>query len=63
MMAQELREKTLDELQEELSNSYKEQFSLRMQKATNQLGDSSQLRKVRRNIARIKTIVNQKKKI
>ena len=62
-MVQELREKTLDELQEELSNSYKEQFSLRMQKASNQLGDSSQLKKVRRNIARIKTIANQKKKI
>jgi len=39
----------------------REQFNLRMQQATNQLSDSSQMKKVRRNIARVKTIMNETK--
>ena len=60
MKASELREKSEAELQEELHGMLREQFNLRMQKATNQLNDSSQMKKVRRNIARVKTIMNEK---
>lgn len=61
MKASELREKSEAELQEELQGMLREQFNLRMQKATNQLNDSSQMKKVRRNIARVKTIMNEMK--
>lgn len=55
-----LREKTAAELREELIHLRKEQFSLRMQEATGQLMQPDQYRKVRRNIARVKTILNEK---
>lgn len=60
MKTSELRDKSEAELQEELQGMLREQFNLRMQKATNQLSDSSQMKKVRRNIARVKTIMNEK---
>ncbi len=60
MTAKELREKTVDELKAELLELLKEQFNLRMQSATGQLSNSSQLKKVRRTIARVKTIIRQK---
>ena len=61
MKVSELREKSEAELQEELQGMLREQFNLRMQQATNQLSDSSQMKKVRRNIARVKTIMNETK--
>ena len=60
MKTSELREKSEAELQTELQAMLREQFNLRMQRATNQLSDNSQMKKVRRNIARVKTIMNEK---
>lgn len=60
MTAIELNEKSVAELREELINLRKEQFNLRMQNATGQLSNSAQLKKVRRTIARVKTIIRQK---
>lgn len=60
MTAKELNEKPVDELRTELLNLLKEQFNLRMQNATSQLSNPSQLKKVRRSIARVKTIIRQK---
>ncbi len=48
------------ELKDELNALLKEQFGLRMQKATQQLGDTSKLSRVRRNIARARTLIHQK---
>jgi large subunit ribosomal protein L29 len=61
MTAKELREKSSDDLNKELLDLLKEQFNLRMQKANEQLNRHTQLRSVRRNIARVKTILNEKK--
>ena len=60
MTAKELNEKSVDELKIELLELLKEQFNLRMQHATGQLSSSSQLKKVRRTVARVKTIIRQK---
>ena len=60
MNATELKAKSVDELNEELISLLKEQFNLRMQHTTGQLEKTDQLRKVRRNIARVKTILTQK---
>ena len=60
MKAQELRDKTADELQDELLRLRKEQFSLRMQAASGQLGQSHLLGETRRDIARVKTIMKEK---
>ena len=60
MKASELREKSVTDLNEELLKLRKEQFSLRMQQATGQLARNDQFGKVRRNIARIKTVLTQK---
>ncbi|MEE4246651.1 MAG: 50S ribosomal protein L29 [Kangiellaceae bacterium] len=60
MKATELREKSVDELNSELIELTKEQFNLRMQHATGQLNETHQLKQVRRNIARVKTVLNQK---
>lgn len=62
MKAGELRGKSQDELQQELASLLKAQFSLRMQKATQQLTNTSQLGKVRRDIARVRTLLNQNAK-
>jgi large subunit ribosomal protein L29 len=60
MKASEIRSKSDDELQKSLLDSRKTQFSLRMQAATQQLSNSSQINKVRKDIARIKTIQSEK---
>jgi large subunit ribosomal protein L29 len=60
MKPAELRTKSQDELQKELASLLKAQFSLRMQKATQQLTNTSQLGKVRRDIARVRTVLVQK---
>jgi large subunit ribosomal protein L29 len=56
----DLREKSSAELQTELGALLKEQFGLRMQKATQQLANSAKIVRVRRDIARVKTLLNQK---
>lgn len=55
----ELREKSVDDLQAHLLELHKEQFSLRMQKATGQLAKSHEARRVRREIARVHTVIGQ----
>jgi large subunit ribosomal protein L29 len=60
MKATELRGKDQDALQKELNDLLKAQFGLRMQIATQQLTNTSQLKKVRRDIARVKTVITQK---
>lgn len=60
MKASELRGKDAAGLNEELSELLKAQFSLRMQKATQQLQNTSQLKKVRKDIARVHTVLNEK---
>ena len=61
MKAAELRAKSLTELQAELTQELRALFNLRMQKGAGQLDKPSEFRKTRRNIARIKTIIKQKK--
>ena len=56
----ELREKSADELQAHLVELHKEQFSLRMQKATGQLDKTHDARRVRREIARVNTLLGAK---
>jgi large subunit ribosomal protein L29 len=56
----DLREKSAAELATELQALQKEQFGLRMQKATQQLTNSAKIGRVRRDIARVKTLLNQK---
>jgi large subunit ribosomal protein L29 len=56
----ELRAKTGAELDQELSSLLRAQFSLRMQKATQQLTNTSQMRRVRRDIARVRTLITEK---
>jgi large subunit ribosomal protein L29 len=60
MKATELRGKDQAALQQELNELLKAQFGLRMQVATQQLTNTAQLKKVRRDIARVKTVMNQK---
>ena len=60
MKAEDLRGKTVDELTDNLNNLAKEAFNLRFQQATGQLENTARVRVVRRDIARIKTILNQK---
>lgn len=62
MKANELRGKTVAELKQELVGLLREQFNLRMQKGTGQLARPDQFQKVRRNIARVKTVLNEKAK-
>ena len=62
MTVSELRSKSTDELNQELQSLLRAQFNLRMQKATQQLNNTSQIRKVRRDIARVRTILGQKAK-
>jgi len=57
MKASELRSKSAAELKAELASLLKAQFGLRMQKATQQLTNTSQIRKVRRDIARVRTVL------
>ena len=60
MKASELKVKSAADLEQELLSLTRAQFGLRMQIATQQLSDNSQLRKVRRDIARVKTILKEK---
>lgn len=60
MSASELKSKSVAELHEELLSLSKAQFGLRMQLATQQLSNTSQLKKVRRDIARVKTLLTEK---
>jgi large subunit ribosomal protein L29 len=60
MNAQELKTKTPDQLRDSLVALKKEAFNLRFQQATGQLENTSRMRAVRRDVARIKTVLNQK---
>ena len=60
MKASELRSKSPAELKQELNDLLKAQFGLRMQIATQQLTNNSQIKKVRRDIARVRTLLNEK---
>jgi large subunit ribosomal protein L29 len=62
MDAKELRAKSLDDLNKELSALLKAHFGLRMQQATQQLANTSELSKTRRSIARVRTIIREKAK-
>ena len=59
---EELTKKTNEELEVELVAAKKELFNLRFQNATNQLDNTSRIKEVRRNIARINTVITQKSK-
>jgi len=61
MDVKELREQDITQLNEELITLLKEHFELRMQHRSSQLSDLSKLRKTKRSIAQIKTIINEKK--
>jgi large subunit ribosomal protein L29 len=60
MNAQDLRNETPDQLRDRLLALKKEAFNLRFQQATNQLENTSRIRAVRRDVARVKTVLNQK---
>jgi large subunit ribosomal protein L29 len=60
MKASDLKAKTADELADQLAQLKKEQFNLRFRKATGQLENTAQVRQVRRDIARIRTVLAQK---
>lgn len=60
MKANELRAKSADELKQELLALLREQFNLRMQKATNQANKPHLFRQARRNIARVKMVLSEK---
>ncbi|MDC0088819.1 50S ribosomal protein L29 [Porticoccaceae bacterium] len=60
MKANELREKTSEELEAALIGELKQQFNLRMQLSTGQLNESHKVKQTRRHIARLKTLLNQK---
>ena len=60
MDAKELRDKTPDQLRDELVRLKKESFNLRFQQATSQLENTARMRQVRRDTARVKTILNEK---
>jgi large subunit ribosomal protein L29 len=58
----DLRAMTIDELETKLTENKKEQFNLRVQQATGQLQNTSNIRKVRREIAKINTLITERKK-
>ncbi len=60
MSATELRDKTPDQLRDELTALKKEAFNLRFQQATGQIENTARMRTVRRDAARVKTILNEK---
>ena len=62
MKASELRAKTVEELEKELIELRRAQFGLRMQAATQSLTKNSEIERVRREIARVHTVINQKSK-
>jgi large subunit ribosomal protein L29 len=60
MKAQEFRQMTVDELDDRLASLKKEQFNLRFQRASGQLENTARVREVRRDIARVKTVLAEK---
>ncbi|SEL46566.1 LSU ribosomal protein L29P [Atopomonas hussainii] len=60
MKVNELREKSVEQLNEQLLTLLRDQFNYRMQKATGQLGQTHLMSQVKRDIARVKTVLNQK---
>lgn len=62
MKATELRKMSADELQKELTERLRESFNFRMQRGTGQLARPDRMRKVRKDIARINTVMNEQKK-
>ena len=60
MNAADLREKSADQLKEELANLKKESFNLRFQQATGQMENTARMRTVKRDTARVLTIINEK---
>jgi large subunit ribosomal protein L29 len=60
MDVKELRDKSPDQLREDLASLKKESFNLRFQQATGQLENTARMRQVRRDAARVKTILNEK---
>jgi large subunit ribosomal protein L29 len=63
MNVNEMREKTVAELNEQLNVLYRDQFSVRMQKSTGQLAQSHLVGNIKKEIARIKTIITEKQKV
>ena len=61
--AEEIRSKTIDELSAQINDLTKEAFNLRFQAASGQLENTSRVRQVRRNLAQVKTILNEKKSL
>jgi len=62
-IVKDLRTKSIADLQEELVSAKKELFNLRFQNATNQLDNTSRIKEVRKNIAKIQTVITEKAKI
>ena len=60
MKAEEVRQKTDDELSDQLGDLQKESFNLRFQQASGQLENNARVREVRRDIARIKTVLHER---
>ena len=60
MNASDLRDKTPDQLRDELANLKKESFNLRFQQASGQLENTARMRAVKRDTARVKTVLNEK---
>ena len=60
MKATELKEKSVEELRKQLSDSYKERFEYRMQQSTGQLAQTHLIKAISKDIARIKTVLNEK---
>ena len=63
MNAQELRDKSVEELQDDLVGLYKDQFNYRMQNSSGQLGQVHLISAIRKDIARVKTIIDEKKNL
>ena len=61
--AEDTRAKTVDELNDQLNDLSKESFNLRFQAASGQLENTARVRQVRRNLAQVKTILNEKKRV
>ena len=61
--SEDIRAKTVDELNDQLNDLSKEAFNLRFQAASGQLENTARVRQVRRNLAQIKTILNEKKRV
>ena len=60
MKTEEIRKKTIDQISSEMENLYKESLNLRFQKSSGQLENTSRIKKVRKLIARMKTVLNER---